>query len=807
MLPLALLLSAAGFPLHAATLEAPGGRIRLEVATGNSSRETVAIKVGGAWQPALSANGAATRPITAGKPDEVHTCTILNAVPFSEAKPELLFPHAFSNHTTNAIPVPDGKQQSDSASKGLVLHGDCGIATFEERIRLTGQPDVLDVRMRFKPNSGVKIRSVEDRYNFAPGRRDTNTPTLGPVDFVWSQNIKNEKDDIIPIWGFKSPVVMLQQGPVFTALMPQLSDRLRRPLALDLDVTSDKLPWLSYGQIPSQPYGHSYFRRSPTATVEGLAGYIEYHYRIVASDQPEKLGYQRAVRLLWADTGHRELMRSNDLQQNVIRRNLVTFEQWRKDTWIRYANEVYRGFPCGSRECGTLVSDRNPWGHWSQGAPDAWFNAWFETLRSAYGWYLYGRSTSNTDIQRKAETVLNLALSSPQYHGAFPTIYLLNNKQWIRDDGWAGFPKDYHAFDMSWTAYWMLKWANLAPQRRSEILAFVRPYGDFLVKHQLSSGVIPSWYGSDLKPFKVFRDFNSETAASALLLASLYQATGDRIYLDHAIKAMDFIQNEVLPRQRWSDFETFFSCARKPLSFYDPWTAQYPQNNLSQIQAAKAYLELYDVTRQQKYLDLGTRVLDYLLLTQQVWNNPAFSPKLVGGFTTQNTDAEWSDARESYAAVLLWNYYQATGREEYLERAVAAARSTFAVAPWENWAHTGYMNIHGSLTGFHWGPGSGMTSYEIMAPEMGDAFINAARKQGAGFNACSLDHLHISKEGEGNLISFDLSTFPRHRRILVRFSGLDPSSRYQIVSNGIASRWESGRTLSRQGYLVEPKAP
>jgi len=81
------------------------------------------------------------------------------------------------------------------------------------------------------------------------------------------------------------------------------------------------------------------------------------------------------------------------------------------------------------------------------------------------------------------------------------------------------------------------------------------------------------------------------------------------------------------------------------------------------------------LTKDLTYLQRGTEVLDYLLLTQQVWNIPALSPKMVGGFTTQNTDAEWSDARECYAAVLLWDYYKATGNAEYLERSVAAARS------------------------------------------------------------------------------------------------------------------------------------
>ncbi len=746
----------------ATTLEAPDSQIRLQVSSG--AGEVISIEQHGAWIPALTSPAAVTRVIAAGTPDSTHACRI---------------------------------DSLSEISGGMIVQGECGIGSFEQRILLTHEPDVLAVLLKFRPGPGIKIRSVEDRYNFAPGRRKSDTPSSGPVDFVWSQNIKNEADDIVPMWGFKSPAVMLQQGNVFTALLPTLSDRRREPLALDLDVTSDALPWLSYGAIPSQPYGHSYFRRSPDGSPEILAGSIEYQYSIVAASQPEKLGYRRVVRFLWSHTGRKELLRSNDLQQNVTRPELVTFDDWRKDTWIRYANEVYRGFDCGGRRCGTLVSNRNPWGQWNKPAPDAWFNAWFQTLRTAYGWYLYGRNTGNKDIESKAESILNLALTSPRDGGAFSTIYLLDDKRWIRSDGWAGYGEDYHTFDMSWTAYWMLKWAeDLTPGRKKEILEFVRIYGDFLVKHQLSSGVIPSWYDSDLKPRSEFLDFNAETAASALLLASLSEATGDRRYLDAATKAMAFITREVLPRQRWFDFETFLSCARKPFGFYDPWTAQYPQNNLAAIQAAKAYLKMFQVTRESKYLEIGTKVLDYLLLTQQVWNNPAFSPKLVGGFTTQNTDAEWSDAREAYAAVLLWDYYKATGNGEYLERAVAAARSTFAVAPWENWAHTGYIDEPGALTGFHWGAGSGMTSIEMMSPELGDAFIDLRTRQAAGFNACSLRHVTF----ENHSISFDLDTFPASRAVTIKFSGVDARAHYRITANGIQSGLIDGSRLATDGY-------
>ena len=240
-------------------------------------------------------------------------------------------------------------------------------------------------------------------------------------------------------------------------------------------------------------------------------------------------------------------------------------------------------------------------------------------------------------MMAKAESVLNLALSSPRNRGAFSTIYLFDKKQWIPSDGWAGYPDSYHAFAMSWTAYWMLRWAeDLTPTRKAEVLAFVKPYGDFLLAHQSPSGVIPAWYyASNLQPRQEFRDFSAETAPSALFLATLGESTGDQRFIVGAQHGMTFIEKEVLPRQRWFDFETFLSCARKDYSFFDSWTAQYPQNNMAEIQAASAMLALYRLTKKTEYLESGTKMLDYLLLSQQVWNNPMYTPMLLGGFNAE----------------------------------------------------------------------------------------------------------------------------------------------------------------------------
>lgn len=742
----------------------------IEIVTGSSpAREVFSIKTDGAWQQVLSAASLLHVVSGAGAED----CPI--------SKAELV----------------DG---------ALVFSGECSVGSFVQHITLTAENDILDVSTRLQLNKGASVHSVEDRYDFLPTRHTSVDTHTGPLDFVWSQDIKSEADDLVPTNSFKSPVIMMQQGELFAALLPDVNLWHAETRALDLDVTSNDKPWMSYGAIPSEPHGHSYFRRAPNATLRAFDNsadnVITYSYSLVLSEQPPRLGYRRVVRLLWQRLGHPALVASSDEQRNVVHHELSSFASWRSQAWKTDPDRLYVSFPCGDKLCGTLSSDRDYTGKWDKPERDAWFNPWFQTLRTAYGWYIHGRDTNDTAMMAKAESVLNLALSSPRNGGAFSTIYLFDQKQWIPGDGWASYADSYHAFAMSWTAYWMLRWAeDLTPGRKAEILAFVKPYADFLLSQQQPSGVIPSWYyASNLKPREEFRDFNAETAASALLLVTLGSITGNQRYIVSAEDGMKFIEREVLPRQRWFDFETYLSCARKDYSFFDSWTAQYPQNNLAEIQAPAVMLALYRLTHKPEYLESGTKMLDYLLLTQQVWNNPLYTPLLVGGFTTQNTDQEWSDARQGYAAIVLADYYDVTGNFEYLERAIAAARSTFAVAPSENWAHSGYPDIPGGISSYHWGTGSAMTSVEILSPGLGDALIDAHAKRGVGFDECSVTDVDIAAD----TISFRISSSARERQFLVRFRGINAKRQYRIIWNGNIIEGVAGADLLKSGQLVGP---
>jgi hypothetical protein len=86
-----------------------------------------------------------------------------------------------------------------------------------------------------------------------------------------------------------------------------------------------------------------------------------------------------------ASIGAVERLRSEDEQQNALRPELRSFASWRQNAWQNYADRVYTSVDCDGKQCGTLESNHNYLGDWKNPAPDAWFNAWFETLRTAYG--------------------------------------------------------------------------------------------------------------------------------------------------------------------------------------------------------------------------------------------------------------------------------------------------------------------------------------------------------------------------------------------------------------------------------------
>jgi len=288
-----------------------------------------------------------------------------------------------------------------------------------------------------------------------------------------------------------------------------------------------------------------------------------------------------------------------------------------------------------------------------------------------------------------------------------------------------------------------------------------------------------------------------------LFLLELYRQDHDRRCLAAATKGLEFLEREVVPRRQWYDYETFWSCSPRE-AHLDERTQQWPANNLALTQTVAAYLLAYQVTGQARYLASGEALLDYLLLYQQCWTNPALEnltgrQMLLGGFTTQNSDAEWSDARQSQCGNILMDYYRATGKPEYLERGVAALRSQFPISPSENWAHVGYGKKAG-VSSFHWGTGSGMAGIEIEEDYLHDAIVDIAASRGVGVNGLDLTNCRVRGGGIRLQIT---SPFDWKRRPVVVFRHANASRRYRLEVNGADAGSWTGRELE-EGIPVTP---
>lgn len=656
-------------------------------------------------------------------------------------------------------------------------------------------------------------RSLEDKWSFLVPRKKDEGPLNGPLDFVWSQRIKSFPSTFVSHYNFRSPIVMMQQDELFAGLVPALEKVTAQfleetPLGMDLDVTREAYPWMSYGMIvgdrlspdlPCMP-GHSQIVR----TVSGeqgcrrlLAGEsISYSYTLLLSRQEPRQGYRSAVRYLWKRYGENGVNLAENLNDNPRYPENRTLEAWRKSIWAEKAEEDYFSLEKEGVTVGGLTGRRQ--GEWfsrTDTKKDVWFGCWLQELVTGYGLALYGRRSGQEIWKKRAQEMLNYILKAPRTKGMFPVICYVEkdgSENWQNDDGWAGYQREFHTMPMSWTAWLMLRWGKeLCPERQKEILDFCRPYADFLQKAQNPNGCIPSWFSPDGIPSRAqFRDFNAETASSALFLLEYGDMVQDAAALACGRRALSFVTDQVLPRNRWYDFETFLSCSKKSFGFYDSITAQYPQCNLSAIHAAAAYLVHYRITQRPEDLEQAEAVLDYLLLTQQLWNHPLMHIKAFGGFTVQNTDHEWSDVREEICAVILYHYYLATGRTEYLERSIAAARSGFEVLPFENWAHCGYEGLQYDSS-LLWGGGVVMAAAEYLNDRLGTLAIDADAIKGFGVDNCVVTGVTLS--GGVLSVTADLSRHPQGSPLTMSLFDVGKRVR-RVILNGeeiAAGPWQT----------------
>lgn len=510
------------------------------------------------------------------------------------------------------------------------------------------------------------------------------------LECVWKPHLSPLPDMTVGEKAFRSPAIIMEGEKEILALIPNL-DELERPHQQQFLMDWSYDTGLYCGVGPQAETGHVYYRltEEPMHLTEDLTFSF---FLMSAPKQPDvRRDFRPVLNVLWKLFAEPRMAAKppSAIELLPYARHVYSwaFERWESVCWQSFE---LNGLKVGGVVFIVTASQKPGLGReddWRE-PKSLWNQAWFCSLRSAYGYKLYALRTGDAELSRKAELALNFALSAPREGGLFASYYVAG------DDGdWAKgrwvfaaprHPKGYdayaHLLDNSWTCYWLLKWHQRI-EARPEILAFVSEYVRTLLALQRPDGGYPAWVRPEDADCAPYLTVSPEAAAHMLLLAKLYEIRPDPALLDSMERTAAFLTREILPGGRWEDFETYWSCAaewaEKRHGQTDPRSGLHSQCTFGMYWVAEAMLALYRICAKPEHLDAGQRALAELSLYQQICSPHGFGVPTLGGFGVMNCDDEWNDARQSLIALTYLRYYQLTGDEQYRLRALWAMKASF----------------------------------------------------------------------------------------------------------------------------------
>jgi hypothetical protein len=294
----------------------------------------------------------------------------------------------------------------------------------------------------------------------------------GKPDFAHAPGFEPTADSVMGDRVFHSPAVILQQGGLFAAAVPDLDlicdevvyardarqqthpkvfavpvdpARIAMPLALCLDVQAPGgRPVIGYGTMDWVVNQHVWFRHenSPGRMVWSLSRDTVRRGLdlFVQADAPVQRGYPIVAQHLWRRYGARSLQ--------MPRPQALPFREYARVCYPAY--DVYQGYDVvGTQGLNhRKLPDRpdlSSWQQWEQdgnrvggyrlSAPQWYdlvaFAAWWNNANDALGMHFWGRRLYDPRLVEKSRRIVNLALSAPQKDGMFPSLYHLAQQRWI----------------------------------------------------------------------------------------------------------------------------------------------------------------------------------------------------------------------------------------------------------------------------------------------------------------------------------------------------------------------------------------
>ncbi len=745
------------------------------------------------------------------------------------------------------------------------------------RVRSVIQPQdgdpIFHVVHELEAVKPIELRRLFDTFDFvaAPSREHAES-----LDYAFVPHLRPRKGMVIGDHVFRSPALIFRREDLLLALVPDLellseSYRTQGMRAfLDMVATGGEnhSPRFAFGLGRYRVKGHVYFQNdffhgyrleAGTRVKMGYylfickGGYregdvVSYIWDRFGRPMLEKPEPQVVSLDEYAGAALSRIFKKDDLFHSfqhegqhcggsvaiymVRRRGVKLMSKRKAQRFLKFQNLFFH-----LMQWGLHWVCRYPWGtkfleKWilslgPKTLPQILFQSWYNNLRSAYGAYWYGLKWGDEKLKDSALRVKNLALVAPDEGGAFPAVcyFYKDGIEWCKGTKAFEHVDYYHTADCSTTAYHLLQWyRDLEMDPR--ILGRCTHYGEFLLRIQLPSGAIPAWVlpkDQEAEEFVALPELkeSASTACSSMFLVLLYQVTGKKDYLEAAKRAAEFLEKEVIPPQKWFDYETFYSCSRRNPDTFNRYTATYRQNTMSMYWAAETLRLLFEATGEEKYLSLGRAVLDHLCLYQQVWDPPFLSINAFGGFGVMNTDGDWNDARQGIIAPVLMDYYRATGERQYMERGIAALRASFttmylednrAVAPGnlggipdhetgsiaENYGHFGYDHRTPGFLESDWGPGSAGFAAAYADMHYGGVYIDLDRGHAFGINGCRVKELKVEKDSVEIEVERQLSKpFPLRCRLVTSKAG-----KWSVVINGVSFGQKNPKEMA-DGLVIE----
>ena len=753
-------------------------------------------------------------------------------------------------------------------------------AAVEQTIRLQSGDQNFHIEVSARiPGTPPKLDYLLSTFTFESDHvpEFVHTPTLKYTEPRWPGA---GCDQVLGDRSFHAPAVILQDAGLFAALVPDLMainacrvvspdarrqmkiqrnkfsvpvepDKYTMPTALDLNafsgLTAKRI--LSFGVMDYVVSHHiRYLRSNDGAMVRTLAqAEVCYAFELfVSANAPAQRGYQGITRFQWERYGHKVFTERPHLA--------MPFAQYVRVTTEANLKPLGKVHPpvAGLRDTGSFLFfdlQGQPVGGYGNPVPamsDMLSNSEFwNNVRDAVGMYEWGKRTGNNQFVDMAQRTINLALLAPQdARGMFPLNYRVGSGKWVKSMFTAapGKPaslfsavKDegdtYDVVAMSRTAAHLLQYYQRCGQD-PRIIAYVTRYADGLLPLVSIEGAVPSYISATNHAPCAPLARSAQAATTMQFLAELSRLNQQRSYLEAARRIGDRLIREVLPRQLWTDLEQYYSCGAKPLTFTgDTEQGQPARGNLSTLWAADGFAALYRATQDQRYLDAGERCVDYLTFSQCCWEpHFIYTAFPFGGFTADNADtASFLDARQCEAVAPLAWYGRTLGRQDLLERAVAAARASVVLinhprhqganniyrhtnlypvglGP-ENIDHEGHpqsaMRTHPS-----WGEASGVfTGLAEALWQLGGAYVDLERHLTVGVDGLRIDTAALDGRRIRLAVVASLTKLPQRwnqaYRTELHVEGLQPG-KYQLMINDESAVELTAEEASHCSLTIQP---